>query len=723
VLLCYAQGIEPSEIARRQGIPAGTVRWRLKRGLDDVRAKLDTRYGNDRKAWVVVLGPLAARTVAGAGAASMGRAFTFKAAAVAAAVTALGVGALSWLTPSRPAPTAVVELAQPPSPQSPRTPPGPPKLLAAAPGAGAPSNRPGGAPPLAAAVAAPDNGPVDIAAALNRAAEPGDSPVRGNPKAPVTIVMYSEFQCPFCSKVVPTLGELLALYPNDLRFVWKHLPLPFHESALLASEAALAAGEQGKFWQMHDRLFANQDKLDPASLEEHAKAIGVDVAKFKLALDSGKFRKRVEADLQLAKEAKISGTPTFLINGEMFTGAQPLEAFKQRVDEALAKLKGLPPTPRPVSRHQPLKPGQPHVIISPFWPPPKVTLPDALLGERLNVPVVTGNAPTRGNAKAAVEILYFTSLSCGDCFRARMVLDELLKTYGNQVRVVAKVLPRRGAEEGTAMAEAARAAAAAGKFWEFHDIVTRGQRGPGEPKGPEEALEEAGLNPNELRASLNSGRYRAAVLEEAEALRGTKVGESAFVVNGRIADGTVALLQLVEAGIKKAGQKPPPWPTPPTLPEGHPARNIQPMLSMHMSGRQIFAAEPRDEVWAAPIEKELGPLMEKDLRAIEPKVSDVSLECKSSLCRLRWRAGKGDPKALASAVNFLYALPSGGRPAFDESAYFLFLRSNISGTEQGATAESAIARIKARRSTMLYNVRTGRATAPGPLTAERLPKL
>src|SRR6185436_9399179 len=273
----------------------------------------------------------------------------------------------------------------------------------------------------------------------------------------------------------------------------------------------------------------------------------------KAALDSGKFRQRVEADALLAKEANIKGTPTFIINGELLTGAQPLPAFKQKVEEALAKSKGLPPPPRPAAVAPP--PGKPVVrgpmmMPNPFWPPPKVALPDALLGERLAGAVPIGNAPMRGSPKAPVEVLYFTSLTCGDCQRAAQVMHGLLDTYGPFIRLYAKVRPfTKKGEPGPLVAEAAMAAHAAGKFWPFHDGLTRlGFFGADDEK-LNEAAREAGLDVDELRATLNAGRYRARVLEEGEALAGAKLGDNAFVVNGRVADGTVALVQLVEAAI------------------------------------------------------------------------------------------------------------------------------------------------------------------------------
>ncbi len=116
-------------------------------------------------------------------------------------------------------------------------------------------------------------------------------------------------------------------------------PLPFHNHAQLAAEAALAANEQGKFWEMHDKLFANQQALERADLEKYAQEIGLDMNRFKSALDTGKFKAHITKDQAEAAKAGAQGTPTFLINGTKLVGAQPVDQFKKLIDEALAKKK------------------------------------------------------------------------------------------------------------------------------------------------------------------------------------------------------------------------------------------------------------------------------------------------------------------------------------------------------------------------------------------------
>jgi protein-disulfide isomerase len=144
---------------------------------------------------------------------------------------------------------------------------------------------------------------------------PDDSPFKGPKHAKVTIVTWSDFQCPFCSRINPTMKQIEDTYAKDVKVVFRHQPLPFHNNAQISAEASMAAHEQGKFWQMHDKMFANQGALDRANLERYAQEIGLDVNKFKAALDSGKFKAKVQADSAAGNDVGANGTPTSFING------------------------------------------------------------------------------------------------------------------------------------------------------------------------------------------------------------------------------------------------------------------------------------------------------------------------------------------------------------------------------------------------------------------------
>lgn len=162
-------------------------------------------------------------------------------------------------------------------------------------------------------------------------------PSKGPDGAPITIVEFSDFQCPYCAKARQTAEQALTAYAGKVRLVFRDYPLPFHDKAQKAAEAGQCANEQGKFWNMHDWMFDHQDKLDPAELKEGAKSIGLDPAKFDSCLDSGKFATAVKDSSKAGQEAGVSGTPAFFINGKMLSGAQPFEKFKEAIEDELSK--------------------------------------------------------------------------------------------------------------------------------------------------------------------------------------------------------------------------------------------------------------------------------------------------------------------------------------------------------------------------------------------------
>ena len=161
------------------------------------------------------------------------------------------------------------------------------------------------------------------------------SPSQGPASAPIEMVEFSDFQCPFCYRAHPTVKQVLSTYGSKIRFVYRNYPLPTHPNAHPAAEAAQCANEQGKFWEYHDRLFADQTKLDDSDLKASAAALGLDTAKFNACFDSHKYKARVDADTQAGNEAGVNGTPAFFINGRMLSGAQPFDEFKKVIDEEL----------------------------------------------------------------------------------------------------------------------------------------------------------------------------------------------------------------------------------------------------------------------------------------------------------------------------------------------------------------------------------------------------
>ncbi len=168
-------------------------------------------------------------------------------------------------------------------------------------------------------------------------------PSKGPKSAPVTIVSFADFECPYCGRAAATVEEVRAKYGDKVRLVFRDFPLAFHASAVPAAKAARCADAQGKFWAMHDQLFEHQRALTPTDLTEHAKAVGLDAAKFAACMEDkdDALQKAIDADMEAGKAVGVEGTPAFFVNGVMVSGAQPAEAFEEIIDRELAgKAKG-----------------------------------------------------------------------------------------------------------------------------------------------------------------------------------------------------------------------------------------------------------------------------------------------------------------------------------------------------------------------------------------------
>jgi protein-disulfide isomerase len=166
----------------------------------------------------------------------------------------------------------------------------------------------------------------------------GAAPVKGAETASVTIVEFAEFQCPFCMRVRPTLEQIEHTYKDRVRFVWKHLPLvSIHSHAMGAAIAVEAARNQGRFWEYHDKLFANQAQLEPNDLRKYAQELGLNLARFDRDSTDQDLKTKVLEDMTEATSLGISSTPTFFINGRLVSGAMPFETFSTIIDEELAK--------------------------------------------------------------------------------------------------------------------------------------------------------------------------------------------------------------------------------------------------------------------------------------------------------------------------------------------------------------------------------------------------
>ncbi|MBI3768316.1 MAG: thioredoxin domain-containing protein [Deltaproteobacteria bacterium] len=163
--------------------------------------------------------------------------------------------------------------------------------------------------------------------------------VRGPKDAPVTIVEFSDFQCPYCAQATALVDQVLKAYPQNVNFVYKNFPLPMHPNADPAARAALAAGKQGKFWEMHDELFKHVGDLSPQTIRSIAEKLRLDVPKFEADMTSPAVKGQVDLEVRQGKVAGVRGTPSFFINGRM-AQSRSLDAFKALIEEELKKPSG-----------------------------------------------------------------------------------------------------------------------------------------------------------------------------------------------------------------------------------------------------------------------------------------------------------------------------------------------------------------------------------------------
>jgi protein-disulfide isomerase len=370
-----------------------------------------------------------------------------------------------------------------------------------------------------------------------------DDPVRGPAQAPLTVVVFSDFQCPFCSRVEPTLKQVEQTYGAKVRFVWKHQPLPMHPNAMPAAIAAEAAREQGKFWEMHDKLFAQQADLSPATYERYAGELGLDLGKFKAAVAAKSGLDRIAADQQLAGTVGANGTPTLFFNCRQLVGAVPFETMKAVIDEELRKADGLlkgqkpgpsfyeqacdanlalaaaAPAPTPAQRQ-----------AEPAAPPPTVDVGALSL---------RSDDPARGSAKAPVTLVLFSDFQCPFCGRVEPTLAEVERSYGNKVRVVWKHQPLPMHPQAIPAAEAAEAAREQGKFWEMHDKLFQNQQALS-PAVYTQLAKELGLDLARFDAARQSDKTLARIHED-QALAGRMGvnGTPTMFVNGERVVGAV----------------------------------------------------------------------------------------------------------------------------------------------------------------------------------------
>ncbi|KYF84625.1 hypothetical protein BE20_55770 [Sorangium cellulosum] len=382
----------------------------------------------------------------------------------------------------------------------------------------------------------------------------GDAPAKGPATALVTIVEWSDFQCPFCSKVVPTIDEILKTYGDKVRFVWKNNPLPFHQRAEPAAELAMEAraqkGEKG-FWDAYELLWKNQQKLNDEDLLGYAKELGLDVEKVKAAIATKKHGAGIAADQELADDLQASGTPHFFINGRRLVGAQPIDKFKTIIDEEIKKAEGI------LAKGVAAKDLYAEIIKDGKEPPPP---------ERKEIAAPPPNSPWKGGERAKVVMQVFSDFECPFCKRVEDTVAQISKTYGDKLKIVWRHRPLPMHKNAPLASEAAQEAYAqkgnAG-FWAYHEVLFKNQGQPDafSRASLEKYAEEQGLDMTKFKKALDANTHKAFVdSENSVADKAGISGTPAFVVNGYFISGAQPFSKfkkLIDKALKEAGETAP----------------------------------------------------------------------------------------------------------------------------------------------------------------------
>jgi len=367
------------------------------------------------------------------------------------------------------------------------------------------------------------------------------SPVVGPEDAVVTIIEFSEFQCPFCRRVRPTLDKLRERFPQDVRVVFKHLPLPFHEHALpaarLSAEVYRTRGNNA-FWQAADELFSSD--LSDAQLMATATRAGLTEAQAKGAISGDGGQLLVDADLNLAEDMQVRGTPHFFINGRRLSGAQPYEEFEGMVLEAISEARrtigdaaaGVTPSTY-----------YDHLMQS----------ADPLAGpKRVAEAIPETGHPSWGPEKAAVVLHAFSDFECPFCARVEPTLADLLKAYPKDLKIVWHNLPlpfHKSARPAAAAALEAYAQRGGAGFRRMHDLMFQShQRDTGPALSAEDLRRyaaEVGLDLTRFDRALADGRHNAAIdADIAQAEKAGVDGTPGFVVGAWLTTGARPLRYL-----------------------------------------------------------------------------------------------------------------------------------------------------------------------------------
>lgn len=350
----------------------------------------------------------------------------------------------------------------------------------------------------------------------------------------VEVVMASDLQCPFCARAHNTIKQLRGEYGSKVSYRWLNQPLPFHQRAKPAAIAAEAARNQGKLDAFIDRVFQDYTALEDADLERYAREVGLDMGRFAADLKDPATTERVERDIRIANAVGATGTPTFFINGRPLRGAQPIEKFRELIDEELALMVFDTPRQHRLDR---LKAENPSLFdyLHGNVAPPTEAKPDPTADKTVYKVTLDKGDPSLGDALAPVTMVVFGNYQCPFTRKLEPTLDALLAKYGGDLRLVFKQRPLPFHKSAPAAARAALCAHAQGKFEAMHDALLTAELIEGaEVELAASIGETIGLDVKKLRACMDNPKTQAKLdrdLELADKV-GARGTPNAFV-NGR----------------------------------------------------------------------------------------------------------------------------------------------------------------------------------------------
>ena len=366
-----------------------------------------------------------------------------------------------------------------------------------------------------------------------------NSPVKGSKDALVTIVQYSDFQCPFCRRVEPTIDRIMKDYNGKVRVVWKNFPLGFHKNAMPAAEAAYTIyklkGDEA-FWKAHKKFFENQRKLGDDFYKEVAKELGVDMAKFEESLSKHKYQAFIRQQMSEGSKVGTRGTPAFYINGKFLSGAQPYDNFKRIIDREIknAELMVKKGTPKSKIYETLMKNADKKVVAAAPRRRPGTPDPNKVYYNDIN------NSPVKGSKDALVTIVQYSDFQCPFCRRVEPTIDRIMKDYNGKVRVVWKNFPLGFHKNAMPAAEAAYTIyklKGDEAFWKAHKKFFENQRKLGDDFYKEVA-KELGVDMAKFEESLSKHTYQGII--KSQQMQGVRIGARgtpAFFINGKFLSG------------------------------------------------------------------------------------------------------------------------------------------------------------------------------------------